>query len=157
MKFSLIFVEQASKRGLTVIDRCNLTVLFEPGQERLAEFLKKYKVQIIASLPCYSKDNVDKQRGGGTFDSSIEAIKLLNSLGYGREKDLVLDLVYNPIGASLPPDQTNLELAYKKELKELFNINFNSLYTITNMPIKRISACFKSRRKIRRIYAVIIR
>jgi len=131
-------VKSARDMGKKVIDRCNLTVLFEPGQEETAYFLKENKVHIIASLPCYSKDNVEKQRGRGVFGKSIEALKLLNRLGYGKAgTGLVLDLVYNPTGPFLPPAQEKLERDYTKELKELFDIEFNHLFTITNMPIKR--------------------
>ena len=133
-----MLASSASKMGLQVIDRCNLTVLSEPGQEDLADFLKVHKIQVIASLPCYSKENVEKQRGGGVFDKSINGLIKLNELGYGVENsELKLDLVYNPLGASLPPAQETLEQAYKKELLELFGIKFNNLYTITNVPIKR--------------------
>lgn len=128
----------ARKNGKSVIDRCNLTVLFEPGQEETAFFLKEHGVRVIASLPCYLKDNVENQRGRGVFDKSIKGLKLLSSLGYGKEgSNLVLDLVYNPTGPSLPPAQQKLQKDYKRELKELFGIEFNSLFTITNMPIKR--------------------
>ncbi len=121
-----------------VIDRCNLTVLYEPGQEETAYFLKEQGVHVVASLPCYSKDNVEKQRGRGVFGKSIEALTLLNTLGYGKDDtDLTLDLVYNPTGPFLPPAQEKLEEDYKLELKELFGIEFNHLFTITNMPIKR--------------------
>lgn len=131
-------VEAARRNGKEVLDRCNLTVLFEPGQEETALFLKEHGVRVIASLPCYSRDNVEKQRGRGVFDKSIEALKLLNGLGYGKkESGLVLDLVYNPTGPFLPPSQEKLQIDYKAELKELFGIEFNHLFTITNMPIKR--------------------
>ena len=131
-------VVAARDMGKKIIDRCNLTVLFEPGQEETALFLQKNQVHVIASLPCYSKDNVEKQRGRGVFDISVEALRLLNSLGYGKEgTGLELDLVYNPAGPFLPPAQKKLERDYKVELKELFGIEFNRLYTITNMPIKR--------------------
>ncbi len=121
-----------------VIDRCNLTVLFEEGQEDTAQFLAKNQVHIVASLPCYSKKNVEGQRGHGVFDKSIEALLLLNQLGYGKENSgLRLDLVYNPTGPFLPPSQSKLKQDYKAELKELFDIHFNDLFTITNMPIKR--------------------
>jgi len=131
-------VKEVRKQNLSVIDRCNLTILFEPGQELTAKHLAENQVQIVASLPCYSKKNVDQQRGKGVFDKSIEALKILNNLGYGKEgTGLDLTLVYNPIGAYLPPAQGKLELDFKRELKELFNIEFNSLITITNMPIKR--------------------
>lgn len=130
-------VQAARRKNLDVIDRCNLTVLYEKGQEDTALFLQENQVHVIASLPCYSKANVEKQRGRGVFSKSIEALQWLNELGYGRNESLVLDLVYNPVGASLPPAQAKLEADYKRELKELFGIDFNRLYTITNMPIKR--------------------
>lgn len=121
-----------------VIDRCNLTVLYEPGQEETAYFLKENGVHIVASLPCYSKKNVEQQRGRGVFDKSIEALTLFNKLGYGKtDSNLKLDLVYNPTGPFLPPSQEKLRRDYKAELKELFDIEFNELFTITNMPIKR--------------------
>lgn len=128
----------ARRLGKRVIDRCNLTVLFEDGQANTAKFLADNQVEIIASLPCYSKENVEKQRGFGVFNKSIEALKILNDLCYGKVgSNLQLDLVYNPTGASLPPYQTKLEGDYKRELKDLFGIEFNHLFTITNMPIKR--------------------
>lgn len=124
--------------GLEVIDRCNLTVFFEPDQEDLPQFLKDNAIHVIASLPCYSKDNVEKQRGSGVFQKSIDALRRLNDLGFGHtDSGLILDLVYNPLGPSLPPSQTELEIAYKHELRELFQIEFNSLFTITNVPISR--------------------
>lgn len=124
--------------GKTVIDRCNLTVLFLAGQEDTAEFLAEQKIKVVASLPCYTKANVEKQRGRHVFDPSIRALRKLNALGYGREgSGLELDLVYNPLGASLPPPQLLLEAEYKRELAEHFGIVFNRLFTITNMPIKR--------------------
>jgi len=124
-------------RGLEmqVIDRCNLTVLLVAGQGDLAEFLAQNQVEIVASLPCYSAQNVDKQRGQGVFGESIKALQLLNSLGYGKE--LTLNLVYNPGSAQLPPPQRQLEQDYRVRLAEDFGITFNNLYTITNMPIKR--------------------
>ncbi len=131
-------VREVRKLGKTVLDRCNLTVLFEEGQEDTATFLREHRVQIVASLPCYSKANVDKQRGNGVFEKSIRALKLFNELGFGKtDTGLELDLVYNPLGANLPPGQVELEKDYKEELKELFGIEFNHLFTITNMPIKR--------------------
>jgi radical SAM/Cys-rich protein len=131
-------VTAARSLGLRVIDRCNLTILSEPGQEDLAEFLAGNRVEIVASLPCYSAENVDKQRGGGVFERSISALQKLNQLGYGRgDGQLVLDLVYNPIGPTLPPAQTALEADYKTQLAKQFNIVFDSLITITNMPIAR--------------------
>jgi radical SAM/Cys-rich protein len=126
--------------GRHVIDRCNLTVFFEPGHNDLPEFLAGNKVEIIASLPCYIAENVDKQRGRGVFDKSIRALQLLNELGYGEcGSGLILNLVYNPLGASLPPAQEKLEAEYKMQLKQQFGIGFNRLYTIANMPIKRFS------------------
>ena len=131
-------VQETRTLGREVIDRCNLTVLFQKGQEETHYFLQQHRVQIVASLPCYSKENVEAQRGRGVFDKSIPALRLLNELGYGKEgAGLVLDLVYNPVGPFLPPPQAQLESDYKKELKELFGIEFNRLLTITNMPIKR--------------------
>lgn len=131
-------VIEARKLQKRIIDRCNLTVLFEPGQEETAYFLKEYGVEIVASLPCYSKETVEKQRGHGVFNKSVEALRLFNKLGFGMERSpLQLNLVYNPSGPFLPPDQQKLQTAYKKELRELFGIEFNHLYTITNMPIRR--------------------
>ncbi len=131
-------VARSRSLGLRVMDRCNLTVLFVKGQEDLTAFLKDNSVEIVASMPCYSRENVDTQRGKGIFDKSIDALRRLNSVGYGREgSGLRLDLVYNPGGAFLPSFQEGLEKQYKKELREKFGIDFNHLYTITNMPIKR--------------------
>jgi radical SAM/Cys-rich protein len=121
-----------------VIDRCNLSILFEPGMEDLGEFLAQQHARVVASLPCYLQDNVDGQRGKGVFDKSIEGLRLLNDLGYGTAgSGLGLDLVYNPTGISLPPPQATLEADYKRELRDRFDIEFNALLTITNMPIKR--------------------
>lgn len=139
-------VSQATDLGCEVIDRCNLTVLNEPGQEDLATFLASHQVEVTASLPCYQEDNVDAQRGKGVFDSSIKALQTLNALGYGRsDTGLRLNLVYNPQGASLPPPQASLENDYHKWLKEKYNIDFNQLFTITNMPIKRFGSTLISR------------
>ncbi len=133
-------VEQSRRNGRHVLDRCNLTVLFEPGQEDLAEFLAAHQVEIVASLPCYSEENVTAQRGHGVYEKSISALQQLNALGYGRAgSGLVLNLVYNPVGAHLPPPQKNLEADYKRELGERFGLTFNSLLTITNMPIARFA------------------
>ncbi|GAB2877867.1 arsenosugar biosynthesis radical SAM (seleno)protein ArsS [Microbulbifer echini] len=132
--------------GVKVIDRCNLTVLFEPGQEATAEFLAENTVEVVASLPCYSMDNVDKQRGKGVFDKSIAGLQKLNTLGYGQEgSPLTLNLVYNPQGASLPPQQKALEADYRRELAEHFNIKFNHLFALTNMPIKRFGSMLISK------------
>ncbi len=132
----------------TIIDRCNLTILVEPGYQWLAGFLQVHRVKIVSSMPCYEVDNVDAQRGDGVFDSSIRALQLLNSLGYGRMADLPLDLVYNPNGAFLPPDQTELEADYKRELKKHFDIDFHRLYTLTNMPVGRFASWLKRHRKL---------
>ena len=133
-------VIEARRRNLRVIDRCNLTILLEPGYTDLPEFLAAQDVHLIASLPCYTAANVDRQRGLGVFDGSIEALKQLNALGYGREDSgRRLDLVYNPLGASLPPSQRALEGQYREELGRLFGIEFHRLLTITNMPIKRFA------------------
>ncbi|MEO7252112.1 MAG: arsenosugar biosynthesis radical SAM (seleno)protein ArsS [Arenimonas sp.] len=131
-------VRAGRARGLKVIDRCNLTVLFEPGQEDTAGFLAGQGVAVVASLPCYTPGNVDKQRGKGVFGQSILALQQLNALGYGTPgSGLELDLVYNPLGASLPPSQAVLEGDYRQRLHDDFGIAFNKLFTITNMPIKR--------------------
>ena len=133
-------VTEVRKRGIRFMDRCNLTVLFIPGQEDTAEFLADQGVEIVASLPCYSEANVTKQRGRGVFDKSIDALQLLNSLGYGQDgSGLTLSLVYNPVGPKLPPAQAGLLVDYQRELKENFDIVFNDLFTITNMPIKRFA------------------
>lgn len=129
----------------TIIDRCNLTILLEPGFDWLATFLSRHHLKIVASMPCYGPENVDAQRGEGVFDASIRALQLLNSLGYGRASDLVLDLVYNPHGDFLPSDQAELERDYKRELKKHFDIDFHRLYTITNMPIGRFASWLKHR------------
>lgn len=131
-------VTWASDHQVQVIDRCNLTILAEPGYEDLAEFLAANKVDVVASLPCYSPENVSKQRGKGVFELSIEALQQLNRLGYG--KALNLNLVYNPIGASLPPPQQALEADYKRELWEKFEIEFNQLFALANLPIARFGA-----------------
>ncbi|MBR9910877.1 MAG: radical SAM/Cys-rich domain protein [Gammaproteobacteria bacterium] len=139
-------VSAASAAGVQVIDRCNLTILFEPGQEGLAEFLAAHKVEVVASLPCYSMANVDQQRGDGVFDKSIAALQKLNSLGYGMPgSDLVLNLVYNPQGPSLPPAQEGLEADYKRELRQHFGIEFNQLFALANMPIKRFGSTLISK------------
>ncbi|MBW2267875.1 MAG: arsenosugar biosynthesis radical SAM protein ArsS [Deltaproteobacteria bacterium] len=133
-------VTGARRLGREVIDRCNLTVLHEPGQEDTAQFLAVHDVRIVASLPCYTLENVDAQRGRGVFDRSIESLKTLNALGYAEPgSNRFLDLVYNPLGASLPPAQAELEARYRAELQSLFGIRFNRLFTITNMPIKRFA------------------
>lgn len=136
-------VSQARQRGMTVIDRCNLTILEEPGYEHLIDFLATNQVQIVASLPCYSSDNVDAQRGNGVFEKSISALQKLNAVGYGEQ--LELHLVYNPQGAQLPPAQQALEVEYKQHLAEQYGVQFNRLLTITNMPIKRFGSTLVSK------------
>jgi len=139
-------VSAARALGVRVIDRCNLTILFEPGHEDLAEFLAAQQVEIVASLPCYSAANVDRQRGDGVFEKSIAALQRLNTLGYARpDSGLVLNLVYNPLGPSLPPEQAQLEATYKRELDEHFGIAFNQLYTLANMPIQRFGSTLISK------------
>ena len=139
-------VRAARAQGVRVIDRCNLTILFEPGQDGLAAFLAEQRVEIVASMPCYSAANVDKQRGDGVFDLSIAALQQLNALGYGLPgSGLVLNLVYNPQGASLPPDQQTLQADYKRELLAHFGIVFNELFALTNMPIQRFGSTLVSK------------
>jgi len=130
-------VKEARARGVEVIDRCNLMILLEEGYEDLVEFLAHNEVIITASLPCYLEENVEKQRGKGIYDGSIEALKKLNALGYGIDSNLQLNLVYNPVELNLPPPQEPLEADYKRILDEKYGIVFNQLFTITNMPISR--------------------
>jgi radical SAM/Cys-rich protein len=139
-------VEQAHQLGVRIIDRCNLTILEEPGQEELAAFLAQHQVEITASLPCYLEENVDQQRGKGVYGASIRGLQKLNQLGYGQEgSGLIINLVYNPIGPYLPPSQQTLEQDYKKRLGEQYGIVFNHLFTITNMPIKRFGSTLISK------------
>ena len=139
-------VVAARAAGARVIDRCNLTVLSEAGQEGLDEFLAQQQVEVVASLPCYSKDNVDAQRGEGVFERSIDGLQRLNKLGYGQDgTDLILNLVYNPLGPYLPPSQTDLERDYRRILGERFGVVFNRLFTIANMPIQRFGSMLISR------------
>jgi radical SAM/Cys-rich protein len=139
-------VQSARQLGRHVMDRCNLTVIFEPGKEYLPEFFGRQKVELVCSLPCYSKENVDKQRGKGTFDSSIRALQRLNEIGYGHpDGDLILNLVYNPVGPHLPPPQPQLEKDYQRILHEQFGIVFNHLFCLTNMPITRYATHLKLR------------
>ena len=138
-------VEQAGQRGVHVIDRCNLTVLNEPGHDDTAAFLAQNGVEVVASMPCYLEENVDAQRGKGVFDGSIGALRKLNECGYGSDEDKQLNLVYNPQGINLPPSQAELQAAYKRELEQRFDIRFNNLYTITDMPIKRFGSTLISK------------
>lgn len=139
-------VEAAGARGVQVLDRCNLTILEEPGQEGLAEFLAEHGVRVVASLPCYLEENVNAQRGDGVFDASIRGLRTLNALGYGMPgSGLDLELVYNPQGPALPPPQCGLEADYRRELKGRYGIHFNRLLTLTNMPIQRFGSTLLSR------------
>jgi len=136
----------ARSRGLKVIDRCNLTILEEPGFEEMAGFLAAHRVEIVASMPCYLEENVDAQRGKGTFEASIKALKRLNALGYGAPgSQLILNLVFNPQGPKLPPPQAPLEAAYKEHLGQEYGIVFNQLFTLTNMPIQRFGSMLVSK------------
>ena len=139
-------VSGARQLGLRIIDRCNLTILFEPGQEDLADFLASNQVEIVASLPCYEEGNVDRQRGNGVFATSIKAIQLLNQLGYGRPgSELEINLMYNPAGPTLPPEQQQLERDYRQQLMSRSGIVFNHLYVLANMPIKRFGSTLISK------------
>jgi radical SAM/Cys-rich protein len=139
-------VESAKGFNRHVMDRCNLTVIFEPGKAYLPEFFARHRIELICSLPCYSEENVDKQRGKGTFDLSIRALQKFNELGYGVSgSGLDLNLIYNPVGPHLPPAQEKLELDYKRILKEQFGIEFNHLYCLSNMPITRYATHLKLR------------
>ncbi|MCX8113603.1 MAG: arsenosugar biosynthesis radical SAM protein ArsS [Burkholderiaceae bacterium] len=140
-------VREARALGVHVIDRCNLTILFEPGQEDLADFLAAHEVEIVASLPCYLEENVDRQRGKGVFDKSVRALRALNARGYGTR--LPLALVYNPQGPSLPPDQGKLEADYRRLLGERHGIVFTRLYALANMPIARFGSTLISKGQFR--------
>lgn len=131
------FVEEARKDGARVIDRHNLTVIFEEGQQDLPEFFATNEVEVVCSLPYFQEKQTDAQRGRGVFDKSIDALVRLNAVGYGRDPRLVLNLVYNPVGSFLPPEQPSIEADFKRELSDRFGIIFNNLFTITNMPIAR--------------------
>tara|TARA_B100001248_G_scaffold59850_1_gene41033 strand:- start:4 stop:936 length:933 start_codon:yes stop_codon:yes gene_type:complete len=145
-----------SDKNIDIIDRCNLTIFFEDGFEDLPQFLAKNNVIVTASLPCYEKDNVELQRGYGVFDKSINALKILNDLGYGKQKDgLQLNLVYNPVNPILPPSQEILEEDYKRILFEKYNISFNNLYTITNMPINRYADSLNRENKLGSYYKLL--
>lgn len=137
-------VRQARALGVAVLDRCNLTIFSEPGQEDLAAFLAQQGVTVVASMPCYLEDNVDRQRGQGVFERSIAGLRQLNALGYGREgSGLELNLVFNPQGPSLPPPQAPLEADYRRELSDRYGVVFNHLYALANMPIQRFAAVLR--------------
>ena len=154
----LVSMARTLRPDIDIIDRCNLTVLQEPGQEDLLDFLVEHNVHIIASLPCYSAENVDTQRGSGVFERSISALLALNDAGYGQAgSDLLLDLVYNPLGAFLPPPQGDLEVKYKEVLQENFGIIFNSLFTMTNMPVKRFTDFLYQRGELQDYMDLLVR
>ena len=139
-------VETARSMGVQVMDRCNLTVMEEPGQEGLADFLAGHRVEVVASLPCYLEENVNAQRGDGVFQSSIRGLRRLNALGYGQQgSGLALNLVYNPLGPQLPPPQAELEAAYKEHLGQEYGVLFNRLFTLANMPIQRFGSMLISK------------
>ncbi|MEZ5324203.1 MAG: arsenosugar biosynthesis radical SAM protein ArsS [Verrucomicrobiales bacterium] len=149
-------VDELARDGRHVMDRCNLTILLEDGYRDLPEFMRDRGVEIVASMPCYQPDNVTAQRGEGVFDSSIEALQLLNAAGYGTEGGLPLNLVYNPVGASLPPDEAELEADYKEALMEHFGIQFHRLYAITNMPVSRFSSWLKRNGQLQEYMALLV-
>lgn len=140
----------------TIIDRCNLTILLEPGYEELPEFLAEHRVEIVASMPCYTPENVNAQRGDGVFDASIAALQRLNAIGYGVDPTLPLHLVFNPSGAKLPGPQAELEEDYKRELRTHFDIGFHKLYTITNLPVSRFAAWLRQNGKYEEYLALLI-
>jgi radical SAM/Cys-rich protein len=150
-------VEQCRGLDRRVMDRCNLTVFFVRGKEHLPEFLRDHQVEIVASLPCYLEENVDAQRGKTVFARSVDALHRLNQLGYGMPgTGLILNLVYNPLGAKLPPAQPELEQEYKRELRERYGIEFNNLYTITNMPISRFLEDLRSSGQYERYMELLV-
>jgi radical SAM/Cys-rich protein len=149
-------VRGARALGVRVIDRCNLTILSEPGQDGLAEFLADHQVEVTASLPCYTPGNVDRQRGDGVFERSIAGLKQLNSLGYAQGgTSLVLNLVYNPLGPNLPPAQGPLEADYKRELMQHFGIRFDHLFVLANMPIQRFGSTLISQGRFQTYMALL--
>jgi len=152
------FIDQirALKPHRHIIDRCNLTILLERGYEDLPTFFARNKVEIIASMPCYTPENVNAQRGEGVFDGSIAALQSLNSLGYGTDPELPLHLVYNPVGPLLPPPQAELEADFKRELKKQFGVVFNKLYTITNLPIGRFASYLRHNNKLEDYMGLLI-
>jgi radical SAM/Cys-rich protein len=140
-------IKKLREKNIHIIDRCNLTILQEKGMSKMIDFLAEHEVEIVASLPCYKDINVDAQRGKGVFTKSIKALQRLNKKGYGLNKKLMLNLIYNPQGPELPPKQSELELEYKSYLLENYNIIFNKLFTITNMPINRFGSMLVSKKK----------
>jgi radical SAM/Cys-rich protein len=151
-----VLVARARSFGVHVMDRCNLTILEQPGQEDLAEFLTDQRVEIVASLPCYLEDNVDRQRGKGVFEASIKSLQRLNALGYGKPAGaLELNLVYNPQGPVLPPAQAALERDYREHLGEVYGVTFNRLFVLTNMPIQRFGSTLISRGQFEEYLALL--
>jgi len=150
------FVESARAMGKKVIDRCNLTILTVDGYTDYAQFLADNQVEVVASLPCYSAENVEEQRGEGVFDDSIKGLQILNELGYGSDPALQLHLVFNPNGAFLPGDQAELEADYKTELKRAFGIVFNNLFAITNIPIARYASYLKRNKQLEEYMQLLI-
>jgi radical SAM/Cys-rich protein len=149
-------VARARELGVHVMDRCNLTVMEQPGQEDLGDFLARHEVEVVASLPCYVEENVDRQRGKGVFDASIRSLHGLNSLGYGGPATgLALNLVYNPQGPVLPPAQAELEDAYRQHLFDRYGIRFNTLYVLTNMPIQRFGSTLVSKHQFEEYLALL--
>lgn len=148
-------VQAARSLSIHVIDRCNLTILREPGFEDLPEFLAAHQVEVVASLPCYLEENVDQQRGKGVFKASIAALQALNSVGYGHDENRVLTLVYNPQGATLPPAQASLEAAYRQQLLDRFGVVFNRLYVLANMPIQRFGSTLVSKGQFQSYMALL--
>lgn len=142
------FVKILRRKGFRVLVRTNLTILLQPGFETMPNFFREQEIQLCASLPCYLEENVDQQRGAGVFEESIQALKLLNTYGYGMADHLTLNLVYNPVGPTLPPDQSELEFDYKQQLKSDYGIEFSNLLTIANMPIGRFRSDLKRENKI---------
>lgn len=141
-------IETLAQRGHRIIDRCNLTILLEKGYEDIPELFVSNRVEVVASMPCYSPENVNAQRGDGVFDGSIKALQLLNKHGYGIDETLPLHLVYNPVGAHLPSNQANLQADYKRELWDHYQIKFDQLYTITNMPVSRFASWLKNNNQL---------
>ncbi len=152
----LVSALRAMDPSATIIDRCNLTILLQPGYEDIAQFLAAHRVEIVASMPCYSPENVNAQRGDGVFEASITALQRLNLIGYGVDPALPLHLVFNPIGAKLPGPQPELEDDYKRELRTHFGIEFNKLYTITNLPVSRFASWLRHNGKYDEYLALLI-
>lgn len=149
------FCAQWLQQGVEITSRCNITVLFEPGQEDLAQWYAEHRIRLVCSLPCYTEDNVDAQRGKGTFDKSIAGLQKLNSLGYGVQPELPLDLVYNPGGAFLPPDQQQLEQDYRRMLGEQFDIRFTQLLALANLPVNRFAHALQRDGKLAEYQALL--